>query len=163
MQLQRRLRIIACDIEWESIMENSLRVAFASSDMKQVNQHFGSAQSFVIYQLDQKQVQLVEVAQFAQYEQDGNEDKLPAKFSVLDGCAAVYCQAIGASAMRQLLAKGIQPVKVSEGSEIEQIIADLQAELQTGAPRWLTQTIKRSPSHNDPNRFAQMEAEGWNE
>jgi len=161
MPLQRRLRIIACDIEGNSLMENTLRVAFASSDMKQVNQHFGSAESFVIYQLDQQQAQFVEVAQFAQHEQDGNEDKLLAKFSVLEGCAAVYCQAIGASAMRQLLAKGIQPVKVSEGSEIKQLIIDLQTELQTGAPRWLTQSLKRTT--NDPNRFAKMEAEGWSE
>jgi nitrogen fixation protein NifX len=146
----------------EQSMNSALRIAFASTDRRSVNQHFGSAEAFVIYQVTKDQAHLIEVVQFDKYEQDGKEDKLAIKFTVLSDCAAVYCQAVGASAIRQLMAKGIQPIKVSEGSEISNLIADLQAELQNGTQAWLTR-IQRRQSYQDHNRFEQMAAEGWHE
>ena len=63
--------------------------------------------------------ELLEAAQFGELSQDGNEDKLSVKIDLLNGCAAVYCQAIGGSAINQLILKKIQPVKVHEGSKIK--------------------------------------------
>lgn len=143
-------------------METTLRVAFASNDMKHVNQHFGSTEGFVIYAIDREQATLLEVAQFDKFEHDGNEDKLTAKLALIEGCSAVYCQAVGASAIHQLTAKNIQPIKVSENYEIEALIKELQEELRLGPSKWLAKAIKRQQG-NDESRFDQMEAEGWNE
>lgn len=143
-------------------METSMKIAFASTDMKHVNQHFGSAQSFAIYAVRPDQTQFIEAAQFGVQSQDGNEDKLVAKFDLLKDCVAVYCQAVGASAVKQLIARGIQPVKVQEDSPIEKLLNDLQSELRSGPSSWLARAIKNQ-SRADPTRFEEMADEDWQE
>lgn len=161
MQLKRTLRVVAADIE-EKILETSLKVAFATSDGQQVNQHFGSAQGFAIYAVTPDEATLLKMAEFEKQAQNGNEDKLTAKLELLEECAAVYCQAIGSSAIRQLLAKQIQPIKVIEGSEILSLIKHLQEELRLGPSAWLAKAIQRQRGW-DKKRFDDMEAEGWHE
>ena len=161
MPLERHLKILDSGTEagW---MNTALKVAFASTDMKQVDQHFGSAESFAVYAVDLEHTQLLEVAQFGQLAQDGNEDKLTAKMDALAGCVAVYTQAVGASAVGQLKARGIQPVKVSAGASIEELLASLQQELRAGPAAWLARAIE-SQKPVDPTRFDQMETDGWDE
>lgn len=161
MALERHLKILdsGTDSNW---MNAAFRVAFASTDMKQVNQHFGSAESFAIFAVDLEHIQLMEVSQFGQLEQDGDEDKLVAKLKALDGCIAVYMQAAGASAVTQLKARGIQPVKVSQGADILYLLKSLQEELRMGPSAWLARAID-SQRPIDPSRFDSMEDEGWNE
>ncbi|TAN66566.1 MAG: nitrogen fixation protein NifX [Methylobacter sp.] len=143
-------------------METALKIAFATTDMETVNQHFGSAKSFAIYAVNMDDAQLLEAAQFGELKQDGNEDKLSVKIELLNGCAAVYCQAVGGSAINQLIAKNIQPVKVHEGGKIKDLIVDLQNEMKAGPSSWLAKAINQHKSP-DPNRFNQMEDEGWDE
>ena len=143
-------------------METALKVAFATTDMETVNQHFGSAKSFALYAVDRDDAQLLEAAQFGELKEDGNEDKLSVKIALLDGCAAVYCQAIGGSAINQLVAKNIQPVKVHDGSKIKDLIVDLQNEMKAGPSSWLAKAINQHKGPN-PERFNQMEDEGWDE
>jgi|JFJP01.1.fsa_nt_gi nitrogen fixation protein NifX len=160
MRLQRKLWVMAADIQETTMVEIALKVAFATSDGKLVNQHFGSAQGFAIYAVTMEQATLLEVTEFETHAQDGNEDKLGAKLVMLEGCAAVYSQAIGASAIRQLLARNIQPVKVTEGSEITDLLAALQEELKAGPTSWLAKAIQRQHGW-DKRKFDDMEAEGW--
>jgi nitrogen fixation protein NifX len=146
--------------------ENLYRVAFASSNREWVDQHFGSSQGFSIYGVSADKVRLLTVAQFEEREQDGNEDKLISKLELLDGCIAVYCRACGASAVRQLLAVGVQPVKVADAARIDELIADLQAELRAGPSAWLAKAIQRAQIFQDTEhakRFELMAAQGWEE
>jgi len=146
----------------KKFMETALKIAFATTDMETVNQHFGSAKSFAVYAVDRDNSQLLEAAQFGELSQDGNEDKLSVKIELLNGCAAVYCQAVGGSAINQLIAKNIQPVKVHEGSKINDLIADLQNEIKGGPSSWLAKAINQHKAP-DPNRFNLMADEGWDE
>jgi nitrogen fixation protein NifX len=143
-------------------METAIKVAFATTDMVHVNQHFGSAQSFAMYAVDPEKAELLEAAQFGELAQDGNEGKLAEKIGLLKGCAAVYCQAIGASAIKQIVAQGIQPIKVHEGSTIKELIADLQDEMKAGPSAWLAKAINQYKGP-DPERFNAMAEEGWDE
>jgi len=159
-------------------METAIKIAFATTDMIHVNQHFGSARSFALYAVDPEQAELLEAAQFGDLAQDGNDDckdaggralhgasaegKLGEKIQLLSGCAAVYCQAIGASAIKQIIAQGIQPIKVHEGSTIKELIADLQSEMKSGPSAWLAKAISQH-KEPDPERFNAMEEEGWDE
>ena len=143
-------------------METAIKIAFATTDMETVNQHFGSAKSFAIYAVDMDNAQMLEAAEFGELSQDGNEDKLSVKIELLDGCAAVYCQAVGGSAINQLIAKSIQPVKVHEGGKIKDLIVDLQNEMKAGPSSWLAKAISQH-KNPDPERFNQMEDEGWDE
>ena len=135
MSLERRLQILDSGTE-EGFMETALKVAFASTDMKTVNQHFGAAAAFAIYAVDPEQAHLVEVVQF--HDQRGapeggqNEDKLAGKIDALEGCVAAYSQAVGASAVSQLKGRNIQPVKVAPGAAIADLIESLQEELRSG-------------------------------
>lgn len=163
MSLERRMRVVEPEGGGMDVVPvPGIRVAFASNDMEHVNQHFGSAESFAIYQVNMDEAQLIEAAQFGKLEQDGNEDKLVSKLDLLDGCVAVYCQAVGSSAVRQLLARQIQPMKVSEGLEIKYLLDALQEEMRAGPSAWLAKAISRQ-SGSDYGRFDDMEAEGWDE
>jgi nitrogen fixation protein NifX len=143
-------------------METAIKVAFATTDMVHVNQHFGSARSFAVYAVDPENFEMLEAAQFGELAQDGNEDKLSVKIQLLDGCAAVYCQAIGASAVKQIVAQGIQPIKVHEGCTIQSLITDLQNEMKAGPSSWLAKAINQHKGP-DSGRFDEMETEGWQE
>jgi nitrogen fixation protein NifX len=154
----RRLRLVAG--RTESAM--SLRVAFASSDRVVVDQHFGAASAFAIHAIDADSSALVEVAEFIETAMDGHEGKLAAKIELLAGCAAVYCQAVGASAVQQLLAKGIQPIKVPDGTTIDALIGVLQQELRAGPVGWIAKALARGRAR-DERRFDAMAEEGWQE
>ncbi|MFC1356398.1 MAG: nitrogen fixation protein NifX [gamma proteobacterium symbiont of Phacoides pectinatus] len=165
MTVARRLRLLDCNSDAmasENWLETALKVAFATSDMKTVDQHFGAAQSFAIYALDAERYCLLEVTEFGKLAMDGNEDKLAAKIKVLEGCIAVYSQAVGASAINQLKARQIQPVKVSPGADINGLLDSLQEELRQGPGSWLAKAIA-STMPVDPSRFDLMAEEGWEE
>src|SRR5512136_546122 len=169
MSLNRRMHVVQ-STDKRGLMETALKVAFATTDMETVNQHFGSAKSFAVYAVDMENSELMEAAQFGELSQDGNEDKLSVKIDLIKDCAAVYCQAIGGSAINQLILKNIQPVKVHEGSKIKDLIVDLQNEIKAGPSNWLAKAINRHKSP-DPesfdraqeSRFDKMEDEGWDE
>jgi nitrogen fixation protein NifX len=157
MAMQRQLRVLENAADADPAV--ALQVAFATSDLKHVDQHFGSAERFAIYRVEAERVTLSRVAEFGALEMDGNENKLLEKFVLLDGCAAVYSQAIGPSAVRQLLGLGIQPMRVPEGSAVSALLAVLQQELAAGAPGWISRALERQ--RRDRKRFETMAAEGW--
>lgn len=137
-----------------------LKVAFATADRERVNQHFGAATGFAIYSLDGERSKLVEVAEFAEESMDGNENKLAAKIAALDGCAAVYCLAVGGSAVRQLLARGIQPIRLDASEPIDALLGQLRAAVRDGGVPWIDKALKRD---GDAGRFERMAEEGWQE
>ena len=153
----RQLHIVPSDTE-----EEVLRVAFATDDRRTVNQHFGSARSFVIYEVAGNSARVSGAGEFGELAQDGNEAKLKDKFSLLEGCDLVYCQAVGHSAVQQLIGRGIQPIKVRESTPIEALIEDLQCELESSEPPpWLARL--RRQRGDEADRFDAMEEEGWEE
>lgn len=157
MSITRKLEVLD-DTDTSTL----IKVAFATSDRSEVDEHFGSASCFAIYGVSPEHSKLLQVCEFGNLAQDGNEDKLVEKIDQLSGCIAIYCRACGASAVRQLLAKNIQPVKVSEGTSISDMITSLQQELVQGPSSWLAKAM-RSQQLQAPSRFDDMEAEGWSE
>lgn len=159
--MERRMRIVNNDAA-TPVAATALKIAFATTDMVHVNQHFGAAQGFAVYLVDMESAAMQEALQFRPQAQDGNEAKLGEKIAQLSGCAAVYCQAVGASAVQQLLAAGVQPVKVSDASPIKDLIAALQDELRSGPSAWLAKAISRVQKPGS-NRFDAMASESWDE
>jgi nitrogen fixation protein NifX len=138
-----------------------IKVAFASTDRTRVNQHFGSAEGFVIYEVTPDKATLVGVAEFAEEAMDGNEDKLGAKVDFLAGCAGVYVMAIGASAIKKLLAKGIQPIRVDEVDAVDELLGQISKAMNEGGVAWIDRAIAAQAKAREENRFAAMEEEGW--
>jgi nitrogen fixation protein NifX len=159
MTLERRLKLVTTDAEALE-MEIAIKVAFATSKTRPIDKHSAAADTSTGNTHTKSQAILMEVLQFGQLAMDGNEDKLAGKIDALDGCIAVYCQAVGASAVNQLRSKGIQAVKVSPGSEIQGLVEDLQDELRKGPSAWLARALEQyRPRH--ASRFDDMEQEGW--
>ncbi len=136
------------------------KVAFATDDRVAVNQHFGATVGFAIYALDAERARLVQVAEFPPESMDGNENKLAEKIAALAGCAAVYCLAVGGSAVRQLLAGGIQPVRMEDETAIEPLLVQLRTAIREGGIAWVDKLVKRE---GDGGRFDRMAEEGWQE
>jgi nitrogen fixation protein NifX len=138
-----------------------LRVAFASNDRSTVNQHFGAAVGFAIYAIDGERAQLVEVVEFPSASMDGNESRLPTRIATLAGCAAVYCLAAGASAVKQLLAAGVHPVRLDEPAEIKPLVKLIGQATRQGGLAWVDKALRQ---HSDGrSRFDRMLEEGWDE
>jgi len=137
-------------------------VGIASSDLVKVDQHFGSASRLGIYRVTADRADLVSVARFDAADHDGNESKLPAKITALAGCAAVFCHAAGGSAVRQLLAVGIQPIKLDAGATVGQTLTWLRKEIKKPTLPWVIKALQPDTQRDDPSRFDTMESEGWN-
>jgi len=138
----------------------ALRVAFATGDRRHVDQHFGSAEGFSIYLVTAEGHAFAEALRFAAAEEDGNEDKLAERIEALSGCAAVYVQAVGSSAIQRLLAVGVQPLKVMPGLPIADALAGLRKEIAAMSAPWIVRALK---VRKDPSRFEAMTAEEWDE
>lgn len=159
MPIARHLRVLDSAIE-EDAMPGALKIAFASTDRRHVDQHFGSAKSFVMYDIDMDNATITDAVEFGELAQDGNEDKLAAKIEALSTCSAVYVQAIGGSAVSQLARIGVQPMKVAQGTPINQLVGQLQDEIRQGPSAWIARALE---GEKDASRFDAMEDEGWDE
>ncbi|MEY4592113.1 MAG: hypothetical protein RIR18_1008 [Pseudomonadota bacterium] len=138
-----------------------LKIAFASNDRERVNQHFGAAEGFAIFQVNAHGSALTGVAEFPEESMDGNENKLNAKIDFLDGCAAVFVMAIGASAIKLLLAKGIQPIRIADNDHIPSLLTELSEAIRVGGVQWVDRALAKAQTEKTSNRFANMEEEGW--
>ncbi|PWC22455.1 nitrogen fixation protein NifX [Brenneria roseae subsp. roseae] len=133
-----------------------IRIAFASVDLRVVDQHFGSSPRLAIYGVRSDEVQLLEVADFTVC-QGHNEDKLISRINAVEGCFSLYCTAVGETAFRQLLGIGVRAVNVQMNTPIAMLLADAQALCDDGR-------IRKSPRQKDRNRFnVMMQESGWYE
>ncbi|MEE3649203.1 MULTISPECIES: NifB/NifX family molybdenum-iron cluster-binding protein [unclassified Brenneria] len=131
-----------------------IRIAFASVDLRVVDQHFGSSPRLAIYGIRRDEVQLLEVADFTVLH-GHSEDKLLSRISAVEGCFTLYCTAIGDTAFRQLLAIGVRAVNVANNTPIAMLLADAQALCDEGR-------IRKSLRKKDSNRFdAMMQESSW--
>lgn len=146
--------------EADDLGRPTLKIAFATADRRHVDQHFGSAESFVVYAVGANGHALAEAVRFGAAPQDGNEDKLADRMAALEGCAAVYVQAVGSSAIQRLVSIGVQPVKVMPGTPIADALKAVKHEIAAPTTPWIARALR---IHKDPSRFEAMSAEDWDE
>lgn len=134
-----------------------LLIAFATDDNHTVNQHFGSAKAFAIYEVSLQHYRMKTIAEFDDPVDLDNEDKLIHKLDLLEDCVAVYCRACGSSAVRQLLERNIQPLKLVEDAPIKSLLSAFQKELNEGPSNWLAKALLRQKmdvgKHPSENEF----------
>jgi nitrogen fixation protein NifB len=102
-----------------------------------INQHFGHAREFQIYEADRLGVRLVGHRRAARYCQGGRgeDDALEATITLLQGVSAVLCARIGDCPRERLAATGIRAVDDYAHEYIETAIAQvLVDELGAAAP-----------------------------
>jgi nitrogen fixation protein NifX len=92
----------------------SYKIAVASSDGKNINEHFGKANEFLIYKVDGTNYKYLELREANSFCNNGqhNENKLLSSVEALAGCRAVLVSNIGNGAAKTLKSNGIEPLEV---------------------------------------------------
>jgi nitrogen fixation protein NifX len=119
-----------------------MRIAFASSDGVTVDCHFGLAETYYVWEIDQERAVCVGKV-------DSNlgcdlDDKTAARARALEGCTLVYSLQIGGPAAAKLIARHIHPLKTAE-QPIQQLVVKLQATLNDRPPPWLCKAMGLRP------------------
>ncbi len=117
-----------------------MKVAFASTDKIHIDEHFGRAERFLIWEVGP------ETAAFsgmAEVKADGGaeEDRIEARSQVLADCALVYVLEIGGPAAARLVAKKIHPIKSKSPEPIAGVVEKLQEVLRNNPPPWLRKAM----------------------
>ncbi|MEA3640371.1 MAG: nitrogenase cofactor biosynthesis protein NifB [Lamprobacter sp.] len=113
----------------------SVRIAVASSGSGVINQHFGHAREFLVYEADAQDVRFIGTRRVQAYctgdETCGEaESALTGTLRALEGCAAVLCSKIGIEPWDALEAAGIAPNGEHAMEPIETAVAAVYAELR---------------------------------
>ncbi len=119
-------------------MPGSIRVAIAANRGENLDGHFGSCDRFLVYQVGQQAIKLIDVRSTA--EADGAEDKNAARSELISDCQIVYIQSIGGPAAAKVVRAGVHPIKKPNGGPARDVLAELQARLSCPPP-WLAQIM----------------------
>jgi len=131
-----------------------MKVAFATTDNTSVNEHFGRAGSFAVYDMTAEGYRFVEIRKFA----DGmdrtvmdsrdsgplHESAVQNKVDRLADCKLIYLTEIGGPSAARLVQKGIMPMKVKESVAIESALQQLAETIRKSPPPWLRKAMNRS-------------------
>lgn len=92
------------------------KVAVASTDGKFVNEHFGRATQFLIFEVDQGKYRFIELMKTKPYCKQGEHDdhELRTATETLQGCKAVLISQIGNGAAEVLMRQGIVPYEIRD-------------------------------------------------
>ena len=126
-----------------------MKVAFASTDKVHIDEHFGKAEEFYIWEIGPDEAQFTGVVQIkADADAPGHsDDKIEARGAALADCALVYVGEIGGPAAARLVAKKVYPLKSKEQEPITMAVEKLQEVLKGNPPPWLRKAmLKEEPS-----------------
>ncbi len=130
-----------------------MKVAFATTDGKQVDEHFGRAGMFAIYEITETGNRFVEMRKFAEgrdmavvdTKDSGalHDDAVQNKVDRLADCKLIYITEIGGPSAARLVKKGIMPMKVKEVTSIESALYQLVTTIKQSPPPWLRKAMNR--------------------
>lgn len=117
-----------------------MKVAFTSSDGRFVDEHFGMARDFFVWEVGPREAAFVsKVSALATSEDE--EDRITARASAIAGCAIVYTVQIGGPAAAKLVARRIHPMKTGAEVPVAELVARLQEVLRGTPPPWLRKAM----------------------
>ena len=136
-----------------------MRVAFATTDGVNVNEHFGRAGKFSIYEVTKEGYEFIEDRRFTEDGAEGrdagvestrgdgaehaeHEKLVEAKVDKLSDCRLIYMEQIGGPSAARLSRKGIMPMKVKETVSIKDNLDRLLETIRGNPPIWLKRAIE---------------------
>lgn len=129
-----------------------MKIAFATTNGVDVNEHFGRAGMFAIYDMTKEGYTFVELRKFA----DGrdkeiedtkglgqlHDDKVRKKVDDLSDCRIIYITEIGGPSAARLVKKSMMPIKVRENTSIEKSLQKLFDTVRTSPPPWIRKALQ---------------------
>ena len=123
----------------------TMKVAFASTDKVHIDEHFGQAEAFYLWDVGPEAATFSGVVQVkAESDAGHSDDKIEARAAALADCALVYVAEIGGPAAARLVAKKIHPIKSREQEPITAVVEKLQEVLRTNPPPWLRKAMLKA-------------------
>ncbi len=130
-----------------------MKIAFATTDGHMVDEHFGRAGMFSIYEMTGQGSRFLETRKFA----DGvdqaivntrskgqeHEEAVQDKVERLADCKLIYLTEIGGPSAARLVKKGIMPMKVKEKTSIEDALDQLLNIIKQSPPPWLKKALNK--------------------
>ena len=114
----------------------TVRIDFATSDLENIDSHFGSAKQFAVYEVGKEVTTVCEIIKI----EDKDTDKT---VELLKGIDIVYFTNIGAIAAAKIINSGIFPIKYKESVSIEEEIKKLTTMLNTNPPPFIKKIIEK--------------------
>ncbi|HMK44199.1 MAG TPA: nitrogen fixation protein NifX [Dissulfurispiraceae bacterium] len=130
-----------------------MKVGFATTDGIHVDEHFGRAGMFAIYDMTVDAFMFVEQRRFADgidqtvVETRGmgqiHDDRVEDKVERLADCKIIYLTEIGGPSAARLIKKGIMPIKVKDVVTIQESLDKLLETVRTSPPPWLRKVLNQ--------------------
>ena len=121
----------------------NMKVAFASTDKIHIDEHFGRAEEFYVWNVGPQDAEFSGVVQVKD-EGGDSADRIEARGNALNDCALVYVGEIGGPAAARLVAKKIHPLKSKTREPISEVVTKLQEVLKGSPPPWLRKAMLKS-------------------
>jgi len=118
-----------------------MKVAFASTDKIHIDDHFGQAENFYVWEIGPENAEFSGVIQVKAEEGGHSDEKIEARAAALTDCALVYVARIGGPAAARLVAKRIHPIKSKDAEPITEVVGKLQEVLRGSPPPWLRKAM----------------------
>lgn len=122
-----------------------MKIAFTSSDGKTIDQHFGQASHFWIWEVGPGAAEPIGSVAVLSTGTD-EEDRIAARATAIAGCAVVYTQQIGGPAAAKLVSRRIHPMKTQAEVPVAEVVEKLQEVLRNRPPPWLRRLIDPAPA-----------------
>ena len=128
-----------------------MKVAFATTDGINVDEHFGRAGMFAVYELTGDGYKFKETRKFSEGKDKSiedskgkgplHDDRVQGKVDKLADCRIIYLTEIGGPSAARLIKKGLMPIKVKEIVPIEESLQNLLETVKKSPPPWLRKAI----------------------
>jgi nitrogen fixation protein NifX len=117
-----------------------MKVAFTSSTGDMIDQHFGMACAFSIWEITGDDARFLMKVENVQPEGD-EEDRISGRADLISDCSIVYTMQIGGPAAAKLISRKIHPMKTNTAVPVAEIVDKLQGVLRGNPPPWLRKAM----------------------
>jgi len=131
-----------------------MKVAFATTDGENVDEHFGRAGMFAVYEFTESGFRFVELRKFSEGMDKSvvdtrdmgplHDNAVQGKIDRLADCKLIYLTEIGGPSAARLVKKGIMPMKVKEPVSIESALGQLKETIRKSPPPWLRKAMQKT-------------------
>ena len=123
-----------------------MKVGFATNDNILINDHFGWAKNFAVYEINGDGFKFLENRYFE--EEIEELSKIDKKIEGLRDLKIIFVESIGGTAAARVVKSGIHPVKSKPNDKIEDVMKDLKTVLSGNPPPWLKKIILKESGTN---------------
>ena len=145
----------ACVAYSDGDMPGSLRIACASNGGEELDGHFGSCKTFLIYQVSKEEIRLIDIRPAKGPE--AREDKNIYRTELIRDCQVLFVASIGGPAAAKVVRAGIHPLKHPAAGNARVRMQAIQEIISANPPPWLAKAMGQTAE--DRVRFERSEAE----